>query len=509
MLIKYPLMHKTVKTESGNNMENNDILLKLSGISKSFDTVRVLNDVNFTLKKGEILGLVGENGAGKSTLMKIIFGMSEIKQTGGYEGEIFFEGKKINFNSSLDALKAGIGMTHQEFSLIPGFTAAENIMLNMEPTKPNFASKLFGKRLETVNHPSMKETAKSSLDKLGLDIDVSGLVSSMPVAHKQFIEIAREITRDSVKLIILDEPTAVLTEQEAELLLKSMKRLSSLGVSMIFITHRLGEIRSICDKIVILRDGIIVKEMDNQNRDASPQEMASWMVGRNIAAPQKHERPKKEHLSDEIILDIKNLHVNMQGEMVRGLNLKVRKGEILGIAGLAGQGKLGITSGIMGLKESKGQIIFEGNELELNNPLKVLEAGIAFVSEDRRSVGLLLDEPVDWNITFSAMQVKGEFLKQVGPFRFRQDKDMEKTAQIYIEELGIKTTGPKQQVSELSGGNQQKVCLAKAFAMEPDLLIVSEPTRGIDVGAKRVVLDTIKEKKYKRGRNSNNDLIGA
>lgn len=484
-----------------NSLTDDQVLLRLESVGKEYDGNRVLKDVNFTLEKGKILGLVGENGAGKSTLMKILFGMPVIAETGGYEGKVIFEGKELNFKDPVDALNAGIGMVHQEFSLIPGFTVAENILLNMEKTKTSVLSKMLGKRLETVDMPAIKKSAQAAIDTLGVKIDPDTLVSEMPVGHKQFIEIAREIDRNSVKLIVLDEPTAVLTESEAEILLAAMKRLASLGVSIIFISHRLHEITSACDTIVVLRDGVVVVEKPTPG--VNVRQIAEWMVGREIKEEDHHATHKSRDAEahEEIIFEAKHLWVDMPGETIRDVNLKVKKGEILGIGGLAGQGKLGIPNGIMGLFPSGGELFFEGKPLPLNNTLNALNIGISFVSEDRRGVGLLLDEPIDWNICFNAMQVRGDFLKPVlgGLLKLRDEKGMENCAKDYIKSLEIRCTSSKQLARNLSGGNQQKVCLAKAFAMNPKLLFVSEPTRGIDVGAKQLVLESLRKYNEENG----------
>lgn len=475
-------------------MSNENVLLKVEGVSKQFEGNKVLKNINFSLEKGKILGLVGENGAGKSTLMKIFFGMTVIAETGGYEGEIYLDGEKINFKSPLDALKAGIGMVHQEFSLIPGFTTTENILLNMEKTKSNIISKILGKKLETLDIKAMRKSAEKAIETLGVQLDPDTLVSEMPVGHKQFIEIAREIDRQKVKLLILDEPTAVLTETEAEILLKSMRKLADLGVSIIFISHRLHEITSACDTVVVLRDGVVVVEKPSSG--VNVRQIAEWMVGRDVD-DKKAEDAKFVDVTDDnkdVILDVKHLWVDMPGETVKDVSFSVKRGEIFGIGGLAGQGKLGVPNGILGLIPSDGEVTFNGEKLPLNSTYNALKSGLAFVSEDRRGVGLLLDEPIDWNIAFNAMQVQDKFLKKFlgGFIKWRDDKAMRECAQKYISALEIKCTSVKQKTRQLSGGNQQKVCLAKAFALEPTLLFVSEPTRGIDVGAKELVLDSLR-----------------
>lgn len=489
-------------------MSNGNVLLKVDRVGKQFEGNRVLKDINFSLGKGEILGLVGENGAGKSTLMKILFGMREIAETGGYEGEIYLEGEKINFKSPLDALNAGIGMVHQEFSLIPGFTTTENILLNMEKTKSSLVSKILGKRLETVDMKEMRKSAQKAIDTLGVQLDPDMLVSEMPVGHKQFIEIAREIDRAKVKLLVLDEPTAVLTESEAEILLKAMKKLAESGVSIIFISHRLNEITEICDKLVVLRDGIVVVEKPTEGINV--RQIAQWMVGRSVEE-NNVQHVKVVDVTDEnkdVILEVNNLWVDMPGETVKNVSFKVKRGEIFGIGGLAGQGKLGIPNGIIGLFPAGGEVLFNGKPLKLNSTHEALKSGMAFVSEDRRGVGLLLDEPIDWNIAFNAMQVHDKFLiNLLGLIKWRDDRAMRRCARDYINALEIKCTSEKQLTRQLSGGNQQKVCLAKAFALEPSLLFVSEPTRGIDVGAKKLVLDALR--RYNEENNTTIVMVSS
>ena len=480
-------------------MEN--LLLQAKNIGKNFDGNIVLKDVNFEMKKGEILGLVGENGAGKSTLMNIIFGMSVISDTGGFDGELLLNGEKINFKSPIDALKAGVGMVHQEFNLIPGFTVSENITLNMEKTNPSVLSKIFGQKYETIDEKQNLIISGNSLDNLGVQIKPSDMTSEMPVGHKQFIEIAREITRDDVKLFIMDEPTAVLTESEADILITCLKKIASEGISIIFISHRLREILTVCDNIIVLRDGVLVENKPSSRY--TMEEIAQKMVGRiqDKSNKQKDElnNLKKSETSDEDIMQIEHLWVDMPGEQVVDINLNVKKGEILGIAGLAGQGKLGIPNGILGTYPVSGKVTFKGEQLKLGNTFDILSRKIAFVSEDRRGVGLLLDEPIYWNMAFNAMQVQDKFIKKICGIKFRDEKAMRKLAQEYIETLAIKTTGPDQKAQNLSGGNQQKICLAKAFAMEPEMLFVSEPTRGIDIGAKELVLNAIKKTNIENG----------
>ena len=470
-------------------MANDTSLLRLEGISKDFYGTTVLKDVSFSLAKGEILGLVGENGAGKTPLMRILFGMPVIAETGGYGGHVLIDGKEAVFKSPFDALDAGIGMVHQEFSLIPGFTATENIMLNREPSKPGSAVELFGERLSILERAVMKKRAVTAIARLGVKIDSETAVSEMPVGHKQFTEIAREIDRENMRVLVLDEPTAVLTESEADILLGALRRLAADGISIIFISHRLHEVIELADRIVVLRDGTVVKDVPTGK--ATVRDLASWMVGRDVGAAAA--RDFRHDLCGEA-LRVEHLWVDMPGETVRDVSFSVCEGEIFGIGGLAGQGKLGIPNGIMGLFAAGGRVLLHEAEITLDAPKAALDAGMAFVSEDRRGVGLLLDESLDWNIAFGAMQVKGEYLKKIfgGLFNLRDEKAMRVLAEEYIAKLEIKCTSHRQPAKELSGGNQQKLCLSKAFALNPKLLFVSEPTRGIDVGAKKLVLDTLR-----------------
>ena len=460
----------------------------MRNIKKDFFGNQVLTDINLTLHEGEVLGLCGENGAGKSTLMKILFGMDVIRETGGYEGDILINGEKVEFASPFDALGAGIGMVHQEFSLIPGFTATENILLNREPQRKSVAAQVFGERLNTLDRKAMKERSDRAIEKMGVQIDPNMVISQMPVGHKQFTEIARELSKDQLKLLILDEPTAVLTEHEAEALLASIRGMSAQGIAVIFITHRLQEILSVCDKVVVMRDGYVVQDVSA--KETTVPDITRWMVGRSVQSAAASE--VRDHADAKTILSIRHLWVDMPGEIVRDVDLDVREGEILGIGGLAGQGKLGIPNGVMGLYPAGGEVIFDGKPIPLGAPRSCLDASLAFVSEDRRGVGLLLDESLEWNVAFTAMQVQNKFLKKLGPFTWRDEKAIHAVTQKYIDELQIKCTSSRQKAKELSGGNQQKICLAKAFALEPKFLFVSEPTRGIDVGAKALVLDALK-----------------
>ena len=272
-------------------------LLKMENIGKEYFGNRVLQGVTFSLRPGEIMGLVGENGAGKSTLMNILFGMPVIQETGGYEGKIIIDGQEVHFKDPLDALEAGIGMVHQEFSLIPGFTATENILLNRESVKYNALVEVFGERLMTLNRPDMRSRAEKAIKTLGVDLSPETLISEMPVGHKQFTEIAREIDRRKTRLLVLDEPTAVLAESEATVLISALKTLSKQGIALIFISHRLQEIIDLCDKLIVLRDGRVIQEA--YTKDTNVRQIASWMVDRkgDKAEEEKAEKTGKRSVT--------------------------------------------------------------------------------------------------------------------------------------------------------------------------------------------------------------------
>ncbi|MBQ6419350.1 MAG: sugar ABC transporter ATP-binding protein [Synergistaceae bacterium] len=496
-------------------MNSSTPLLRLDHIGKEFYGNRVLSDITFDISAGEIIGLVGENGAGKSTLLNILFGMPVISSTGGHEGTIQIDGKTVNFTSPNQALAHGIGMVHQEFSLIPGFTATENILLNREVLNGSSMNYIFSDRVSTLNREAMNARASSAIHTLGVNISPDMVVSEMPVGYKQFIEIAREIDRKNTRLLFLDEPTAVLAESEAEILITALKKLARSGIAIVFISHRLSEVKELCGRILVLRDGRLITNQPSES--LTIRQIASLMVGREserkdtpIEIP---DEPVELSKADEVLepspkkkkkprpaIKVDHLWVDMPGETVRDVSFEVMKGEIFGIGGLAGHGKLGIPNGIMGLYPSGGNVRLFGRKLTLNKPRAALGRKMAFVSEDRRGVGLLLDEPLDWNITFTAMQTQGRFLLGIPYiFQMRNEHAMKKEARKFIDQLGIKCTGPHQLAGELSGGNQQKVCLAKAFVLRPSILLICEPTRGIDIGAKTLVLDTLKEYNRENG----------
>jgi len=465
-------------------------ILSFKNVSKNYAGNIVLKNVSFDIKAGEIHALVGENGAGKSTLMNILFGMPVIHSTGGFEGSVLINDNPVNIKSPFQAMEYGIGMVHQEFMLIPGFTITENVKINREIIKDNALNKIlgriFGKRFKVLDFKKMNKDTRAALNTLEMNIEEYTLIQGMPVGHMQFIEIAREIDKTNIKLLVLDEPTAVLTESEAENLIKAMKNLALKGISIIFISHRLDEIVKASDRVTVLRDGELV--VTKNTSETNVVELAELMVGRKVSI----DRSLTHRTSaSNVMLTIKNLEVAMPGERIKGVDLEVRKGEILGIGGLAGQGKLGIANGILGIYPARGEVTLDGKPLVLNNSYQVLKAGIAYVSEDRKGVGLLLNESIELNIGFTAMQIHNSFLKNFRLFKLIDHKDIRDNAEKMISDLDIRCTSSSQAVGRLSGGNQQKVCVARALTQKPKMLFVSEPTRGIDIGAKKLILDLL------------------
>ena len=436
-----------------------EYVLEMKNITKRYGENTVLSDVSLSVRPGEIHALLGENGAGKSTLMNVLFGMPVIHTTGGFEGQVLLEGEAANVTSPHDAMVKGIGMVHQEFMLLPGFTVTENIKLNREITHPNLVSRIFGKNLETLDMKAMAADARKALDSVGMSIDEYTLVEGMPVGYMQFVEIAREIDKTGVKLLVFDEPTAVLTESEASQLVSVMKQIAANGIAIIFITHRLDEVMAAADSITILRDGKLAAT--REKAQTSVVELAELMIGRK--GESMVEAAPRTPPQGNVAMSIRDLRVDMPGEEVRGVSLD----------------------------DTQGSVTLFGENLKLGNAGDALRAGIAMVSEDRKGVGLLLDQSIEDNIVFNAMQIKGEYLHKLAFFTLKNSSAVRKTAEKMIHDLDIRCFGPMQHTGTLSGGNQQKVCIARALVMDPRFLFVSEPTRGIDIGAKKLVLETL------------------
>lgn len=470
-------------------------VLELKGITKQYFGNTVLKNVSIHVKPGEILALVGENGAGKSTLMNVLFGMSVIHSTGGYEGEVLLNGETVKIESPFDAMRRGIGMVHQEFMLVDGYCVAENIKLNRENIKDNLLVRSFGKQLAPLDREKMLEESAQTLDRLGITLSASEMVGRLPVGHKQFVEIARELDKENIQLIVLDEPTAVLTEDEAHQFLECVKAVARKGISFIFISHRLDEVKQYSDRVAIMRDGALVECCDTEAVSAI--RISELMVGRGVEL--KRDKTQEREAQNETVIELKNFSVDMPGEALRNVSFEIKKGEILGFAGLAGHGKAAIANGINGLYPSCGEVLLHGSALEVSDTLHTLEQKLMFVSEDRRGVGLLLDQSIERNITVAAMRVKNRFTRKIAGIRFYNAKAGRKFAEEMVKTFDIRCTGTGQITRRLSGGNQQKVCVARAVSMEPDILFVSEPTRGIDIGAKKRILDALEEMNREKG----------
>jgi len=473
----------------------NECVLEMLGIRKAYNGNAVLNDVSVSVKPGEIHALLGENGAGKSTLMNILFGMTVIRDTGGFEGVVRVCGQEVNFGSPTDALAAGIGMVHQEFMLIPGFTITENIKLGREDTKPTVLSRVFGKSLERLDAEKMAGDARRSLDAIGMGIEEHVRVAGLPVGYMQFVEIAREIDKLNIRLLVFDEPTAVLTEDEASQLLGVMDAIAKKGIAIMFITHRLSEVMRTAHRMTILRDGELVAS--KAVAETSIVEIAQLMVGRPISKLASAKGPALE--GAPVAVSVRDLHVEMPGETVRGVSFDVRRGEIFGIGGMAGQGKVGIANGIGGLFPAHGEVEVLGEPLDLSRLGDALDKKVAFVSEDRRGIGLLLDESIAYNIMFRVMATRHGFLRRFLFMNLLNLGETRRHAEKMIGLLDIRCRSWRQKAGTLSGGNQQKVCLASALTMNPRVLVVSEPTRGIDIGAKELILNYLSKLRNEEG----------
>jgi simple sugar transport system ATP-binding protein len=462
-------------------------VLCIKNVSKEYNGSKVLKDVSLSVLSGEIHAIVGENGAGKSTLMNILFGMSVIRTTGGFDGSIEIDGRQISIKSPSDAMREGIGMVHQEFMLIPGYTITENVKLNREITKENSMSRLFPRTLQSLDMAAMYADTRRALDKLDIGIEEYATAGGLPVGYKQFVEIAREIDKSGLKILVFDEPTAVLAESEAKNLLDAIISLARNGIAVILIDHRLNEVMDVADRISILKDGSLVSTKNKTDTNAA--EIAQLMIGRDVVIERLQEG--KHRGSSESILKMEDFCVEMPGERVKGVTLDIKRGEIVGIGGLAGQGKLGIANGILGLYPSSGNVWFKGSRLPPNDPESSLKLGIGFVSEDRKGIGLLLDESIEMNMALGGMQINNDFLYSFGFVKFKNARAVRANAEKMVHDLDIRCASTLQHTKALSGGNQQKVCLARALTQKPELLLISEQTRGLDIGAKKLILDML------------------
>lgn len=439
-----------------------EIILKAEGITKKFAGITALDDAHLEVEKGEVHALVGANGAGKSTLIKII--------TGAYtkeEGDIYLEGKKINIHSTYEARAMGISAVYQEFSLINTISVAENI----------YMGKLIKKKIgpiEKVDWEAVNKKAKEILDLLEVHIEPGAIVGSLSVAQKQMVEIAKALS-NNIKVLIMDEPTASLSDNEIDSMFKIIESLKNRGISIIYVSHRLEELAVIADRISVFRDG---KYVTTRNiKEVTKQDIIEYMVGKSVNAT-----PRSECTSDEVLLEIKNFS---SGNKFENINFKLRKGEILGVAGLAGAGRTELMRALFGADtKDSGEVYIEGKEISIKSPIDAKKAGIGFVTEDRKEEGLILKMDLHTNV---GMTILEKLKKKIGLDR---KKEIEVTDG-YIKELNIKCQNCYQPAKDLSGGNQQKVVISKWLATKPKILILDEPTRGIDVGSKNQIYDLV------------------
>lgn len=435
-------------------------ILQMKNIIKTFPGVKALDGVNLELYEGKVMALMGENGAGKSTLMKILSGV--YKKDGG---EIYYNGKLADINGPKDAAQKGIAIIHQELNLVSDLTIGENIFLGREPKKG------LG-----IDFKRLFSDADKLLEKLNIEISSKELVENLSIAQQQMVEIAKALSLDA-KIIIMDEPTDALTDRETESLFDVIRELKNEGKAIVYISHRLKEIFEICDYITVLRDGkyIGMEDIDNIDED----KMIEMMVGRTI----EDQFPRLETKPGNVVLKVENLTNNC----INNVSFEVKSGEILGISGLMGAGRTELAKTIYGhIKKTTGKVYINGKEIENKSSKDGLKNKIAYVSEDRKGDGLILDLSIKENMTISSLN------KISNLFRIDKKKEIE-TVKEYISKINIKTPSENQLIRNLSGGNQQKVAIAKALMTSPDVLILDEPTRGVDVGAKKEIYDLIND----------------
>lgn len=463
------------------------IALKLDNISKNFGPNPALKSVNLEVSAGEIHGLVGENGSGKSTLLNILIGHPVIRDSGGYTGNILLDGKKLEIKSPRQAIEAGIGMVHQEFALLPGFTVGQNIKLGRENLVP-FTSKLLPKNLALINKTKDYAQAGADLQRLGVKMDPRVRPANLPVNLRQYVELAREISRQDLRVLVLDEPTATLGREDATHLMSLLNELASGGTAIIFVSHKLEEVLAISQNITVLRDGEVVTRVSHTDKEFRLDSIALAMLGKGAGEIKRRSNPN----TGSTVLKFEDWKVEMPGETIKSLNLEVNQGEILGIAGLSGHGKMALGYGLMGMFPTSGRVLVGEQELDTTQPYSVIAKGIYFLPDDRRQTGLLLERSILENIIFTAAQHKRRFLKyHLGPLSTIDWRAAQQYAINSVKKLNIHCQNIHQAVELLSGGNQQKVCLARALAFEPKVLFAAEPTRGIDVGAKQAILETL------------------
>ena len=434
-----------------------DIILTMKGIDKSFPGVHALDHVDLEIRKGEVLALMGENGAGKSTLMKVLTGIYKKDS-----GTITYEGKEVEFKNTKEAQDAGVVIVHQELNMLGHLTVAQNLFIGRE-----FMNGV------KIDDKKMNEEAKKLFDKLNVDIDPTETMSNLTVGKQQMCEIAKAVSFDA-KVIIFDEPSAALTETEIEAMFEIIRDLKKRDIAMVYISHRMDEIKVITDRVTVMRDGTYVGTIIT--KDSTKEDIINMMVGRVI-----YEDPKTQSMvapDAPVVLEVKNLNA---GKMVQDVSFKLHKGEILGFSGLMGAGRTETARALFGADPvDSGEIYINGEKVTINSPRDAVRAGIGYLSEDRKRYGCVVQKTVAENTTMATMK---NFMNGL---LINKKKEAE-VAQQYVEALATKTPSVEQLVVNLSGGNQQKVVIAKWLTRDCDILIFDEPTRGIDVGAKNEI----------------------
>lgn len=455
-------------------LENNDIILEMINITKTFPGVKALDNVNLQVQSGEIHSLCGENGAGKSTLMKVLSG---IHPYGSYEGAILYNGKACKYKNVKDSEADGIVIIHQELALSPYLSIAENIFIGNEISKHGI-----------IDWHEVRIRTEELLKKVGLNEDPDAIVNTLSVGKQQLIEIAKALSKN-VKLLILDEPTASLNEDDSEHLLDLMLELKKQGITSILISHKLNEVSKVCDSITILRDGTTIETLDASNGRISEDRIVKGMVGRELT----DRYPKRTPKIGEVLFEVKDWNVYNpeypDRKRVDNVNINVRKGEVVGIAGLMGAGRTELAMSIFGKSYGtniSGTIIKDGKEINIKTVKDAIDAGIAYVTEDRKDAGLNLIDDIRHNISIAS-------LKKISNNGVINDQVEILAAEEFRKSMKIKTPSILQLTGNLSGGNQQKVILSRWIYAEPDILILDEPTRGIDVGAKYEIYTIIND----------------
>ncbi len=441
-----------------------DIILEMKGIMKAFPGVQALDNVNLTLRKGTVHALMGENGAGKSTLMKCLYGIYHRDA-----GSILLDGEEVKFSDSKEAIDHGISMIHQELQPIPHMTVSENLFLGKYPKKGIF-----------VDHRTMNNETKKYLDMVGLDVEPTTYLKDLTISQQQSVEIAKAISHDA-KIVIMDEPTSSLTSNEVEKLFEIINSLKNRGIAIIYISHKMEEILRIADDVTIMRDGKYVGTYDAKTM--TTKDIIRYMVGRELT----NQFPEHEDESkDDYILEVKNF-TSPSALSFKNCSFKLKKGEILGVAGLVGAQRSELMEAVFGLREHEdgGEVFVQGEKREINKPQDAIKNGIALVTEDRRGSGIFGVLPISDNITIASID------KYKAKLGLLSDKLMDAVVEDGIKVLNVKTPSKATLIGNLSGGNQQKVVLSRWLATDPDIYILDEPTRGIDVGAKYEIYEII------------------